>query len=287
MGNSVGIDSISSIHDMTTALIFHPPETKIGNIDRLNTYAHTQTFDITRKHNTLNDMILITGVEIGSIKRNTIIIYSHGNATDIFTGYDLMKYYSKLFDTLVVGYDYCGYGASWIFNTKTNKINRKPSEELCYKSLEMVIDYCKDKYNDCNIVLIGQSLGTGVTVHYAQTHEWKQPIILISPYKSITRVIADSAIIESSFAHNKFESYNKIEDLDCPVKIIHGTMDKVIDISHGKYLYGLLKKPLKPVWKENCGHNDIIIYEDDIDDIECFDYLKTKNEINADISNIY
>lgn len=116
-------------------------------------------------------------------------------------------------------------------------------------------------------MLIGRSLGTGVVVNYAWRSQWISPIVLISPYKSIGRIICDYSFIDSVFNHNMFCSYNKIGELRCPVRIIHGKKDKLINISHGKALYSKLKYPLRSVWKEECDHNNITLEKEDLIDL--------------------
>ena len=197
-------------------------------------------------------------MEINNKKSNKLIIYSHGNASNIYTNYNELKYYSDNFGCTVVSYDYPGYGLS----------DGRPSEESCSAAMYKVVDHYIHKYGKDNIILIGRSLGTGVVVNYAYDNNWysqnKCPIVLISPYKSIGRVVCDSYVPETSIANNKYKSYSKIEKLQCPVKIVHGLSDEVIDASHGRYLYGKLKNPLAPVWKQGKGHNDFNLELEDI-----------------------
>ena len=49
------------------------------------------------------------------------------------------------------------------------------------------IDYATDiqDIEPVNIILMAESLGTGVAIDYVANYDWYAPIILISPYKSI------------------------------------------------------------------------------------------------------
>ena len=38
---------------------------------------------------------------------------------------------------------------------------------------------------------------------------------------------------------------------------MHGTCDQVVSIGHGQRLYEVAKHPVKPLWVDNCGHNDL------------------------------
>jgi pimeloyl-ACP methyl ester carboxylesterase len=259
MGNifsDIGIDSIESIDNTVTELLFHPPNTEKTSIEELNELPGTKVFSVVDKNNNSISVIEVSK-HYPLSREDIVIIFSHGNASDIYTFYKQLCNYSRNLNVLMVCYDYPGYGLS------TGNL----SEENCYGSIESVINYYSKKINKKNIILVGQSLGTGVTVNYAHDNNWEHPIVLISPYKSIGRVLVDSVMVESSFRHNMFKNYSKIEKLVCPVKIIHGTNDEVIPIDHGKHLYKLLKHPIVPSWKEGYGHNDICLDRNDMLDI--------------------
>lgn len=176
------------------------------------------------------------------------ILFSHGNGSDIYHMFQYLTQLSDRLDVAVIAYDYVGYGLS-------EQIT--PSEKLCYESLETVMEYLLNlKIDSSNIYLVGQSLGTGVVIDYLSKNNWKNPCILISPYKSICRVVANTSFVTP---FDKFESNKKIKRISCPIKIFHGDSDGLINISHGIELYNnLLNKSLEPVWFEKIGHNDIL-----------------------------
>jgi len=141
-------------------------------------------------------------------------------------------------------YDYIGYGLS----------RGSPTEEGCYRSMEAVMRYVTYELGikTDNIYLIGESLGTGVVVDYMYKNQWTGPTILVSPYKSIARVVLDSSL---TYPFDKFMSLDKIKNIKAPIKIIHGTADNVINISHAVKLYdNLINKKFKPLWITDAGH---------------------------------
>lgn len=189
-------------------------------------------------------------------KSNRCILFSHGNASDVLSMNAFCNYWANMFGMDCICYDYLGYGLSKKINTAKNKIySTTPSEDGCYISLKIMMDHLKTKYDV--IYMIGQSLGTGVCVDYCAKYKWETPIVLVSPYKSIARVIADTQI--TSIIDSSFNTYEKINRLKCPVKIFHGESDTIIHISHGKEIYDALPdKTFQPVWLKNIGHNDIL-----------------------------
>ena len=143
---------------------------------------------------------------------------------------------NQLYDALdgkvgIIAYDYEGYG----FSSGT------VSEKNCYNDLTYIVAHAiktleikKEK-----LILIGQSLGTGIVVDFCCRHDWTMPIVLISPYKSIARVIIDvdsqnhitgsfiDSIINSTInstinSIDQFTTHHKIEKLSCNIIIYHG-----------------------------------------------------------------
>ena len=56
-----------------------------------------------------------------------------------------------------------------------------------------------------------------------------------------------------------FPNINRIQNVRCPVMIIHGLLDEEVHISHGKALHDAVPDDLKrnPLWVRDRGHNDI------------------------------
>jgi pimeloyl-ACP methyl ester carboxylesterase len=181
------------------------------------------------------------------------IVFSHGNATDIAQMAEYARYLAASTGAAVVMYDYIGYGAA------VTRATTLPTEAGCYASLAAVVQFLTTemRIDASNIILVGQSLGTGVVVGFAAARRWVAPIMLVSPYKSICRVVVDSSLVDPI---DRFVSSEKMRRLRCPVKICHGDSDAVIVIGHGKELYRLTPELLRmdPVWLAGVGHNDIL-----------------------------
>ena len=248
MGNFIGLesglDSFDSVNNIVTGMIYMPPLNNKNNIKNLANNKNVKLFDLSYNNLKIN-VLQITPPNI--LHENKIIIFSHGNGTDNYDMFTYLNLLSTYLGVIVVSYDYPTYGLS----------EGKLSENTCNNSLSIVMwHYLK---SNKKVLLIGQSLGTGIVLDYVYHTKWSSPIMLISPYKSIPKVLIDNDFIESCVSYNKYQSHKKINNITCPVKIFHGNDDKLIDISHSKYLYKNLKnKTLKPVWINNVGHNDII-----------------------------
>jgi abhydrolase domain-containing protein 17 len=260
-----GIDSISSVDNFVTDILYHPPDTTTrGDILRLDSNS-TSVF-------MLNDICVLEVYpdEISHKRYPTkIMILSHGNASDVFTMYSFLKLMANTYKMVCICYDYPGYGIS----------NGRPSEKTCCNALTQVVNYyltmsstkycinkkklyCKNKNDKLitqyDILLIGQSLGTGVVVDFLSKQNWLSTSVLISPYKSIPRVFSDTSI-GSVIRNNAYNSINKIKRTVGPILMIHGLNDTLIPYRHTSELHQNIPNKLhSPIYLKNIGHNDIL-----------------------------
>jgi len=178
------------------------------------------------------------------------IVYSHSNATTIFHHHEYAKMLVLDLDIGCILYDYPGYGLSL----------GKPTEYTCEKSLEIVIKYMLESMEipKENIILMGQSIGTGIVISYAHHHQWTYPIVLLCPYTTIINIVFNPILSSLLYPFDKFTSVYTIKKLDCPIKIFHGTDDQFIPLSHSITLANVMKNKLfDPVWLQGASHNDI------------------------------
>ena len=119
-----------------------------------------------------------------STSRTKTIIYSHGNATDIGAMFPMQSVLVQSLDANVVCYDYSGYGES----------GGVPEENNTYSDIKAVYKYCIEHVspNPMNIVLYGQSVGSGPVCHLAYKNKNLGGIVLHSPFTSGMRVLTPS-----------------------------------------------------------------------------------------------
>jgi len=186
------------------------------------------------------------------------IIFSHGNGCDIGQCYDILTLCGEM-DINIIIYDYPGYGLHDGF----------PSQNSCFLTIERVYNYvieCGVKYN--NIILFGQSIGTGPTTWLAKklctTNKDPKSIILMSPYTSALGVVSESvaSTVRSSYIVSNetldiFDNYHHIQNVTCPVKIIHGTTDSIIPYNQGLKIHQTSQNSLSMGSITGGGHNDL------------------------------
>ena len=121
----------------------------------------------------------------------------------------------------------------------------KPSEIGLYKDAESAIRWLKMKgINEKDIILYGESLGTGVAVEIAQNKNYAG-IILESPFTSMVNMGKKHyPFFPVRFLlKDKFESYKKLNNISVPILIMHGKVDKIVPYDMGKKMYELANEP--------------------------------------------
>jgi len=117
--------------------------------------------------------------------RTKTIIYSHGNATDVGAMFPMQVVLAHSLDCNVVIYDYSGYGES----------GGVPDENNTYRDITAVFDYVLEKVADGkpqNVILYGQSVGSGPCCYFAAKNPDVGGMILHSPFTSGMRVLTPS-----------------------------------------------------------------------------------------------
>jgi len=185
------------------------------------------------------------------------IVFSHGNAEDLGGVEDWMCELSKSLQVDVVGYDYSGYGYS------TSSLGLpivQTTEAFCYQNIEAVYNYLIDveKKDPKTIILMGRSLGTGPSCELA-SKKVVGGVILQSPLLSAIRVVLKTPF---TLPIDIFANTDKVRNIKVPIFIVHGLLDQVISVEHGKELYRLIhtsnpKYAWEPWWISDAGHNDI------------------------------
>ena len=121
----------------------------------------------------------------------------------------------------------------------------KPSEQGLYEDGESTIDWLKKKgVPEKNIILYGESLGTGVATQLAQNKEFAG-VILETPFTSMTDAakIFYPYIPVNLLLKDKFENYKKIKNINSPILVMHGEKDQIVPFSMGKKIYEIANEP--------------------------------------------
>ncbi|XWS38800.1 hypothetical protein CRYUN_Cryun19dG0161300 [Craigia yunnanensis] len=179
------------------------------------------------------------------------VLYSHGNAADLGQLYDLFVQLKVNLKVNLMGYDYSGYGAS----------TGKPSESNTYADIEAVYQCLQTEYgiSQEDLILYGQSVGSGPTLHLAAKLPRLRGVVLHSGILSGLRVLCH---VKFTFCLDIYQNINKIPKVKCPVLVIHGTEDDIVNWLHGNGLWKMAREPYDPLWIKGGGHCNLELYPD-------------------------
>ena len=120
-----------------------------------------------------------------------------------------------------------------------------PTEKGLYEDARSAVQWLRSQgILEKNIILYGESLGTGVAIEIAQNKKFAG-IILESPFTSMIAVGKDKYpfLPVKLLLKDKYENNKKIKNIKIPVLIMHGKIDKIVPFRMGKELYELANAP--------------------------------------------
>lgn len=216
----------------------------------------------------------IVAVHVKNPKATATLLYSHGNAADLGQMFELFVELSRRLRLNLIGYDYSGYGQS----------TGKPTEYNTYADIDAVYKCIKEKYNvkDEELIIYGQSVGSGPTIDLASRIPNLRGVVLHSPILSGLRVLY---AVKKTYWFDIYKNIDKIGAVSCPVLVVHGTADEVVDYCHGKQLYELCKEKYEPLWVSGGGHCNLELYPQFLRHLKKFIHTlnKAKSDTNATI----
>jgi uncharacterized protein len=179
--------------------------------------------------------------------RPTVVVF-HGNGGSLRSQRYRLKYFKDAnMGVFVLGYR--GYAGS----------DGKPSEEGLYTDARAALDWLNAQgIADANIVLYGESLGSGVATKMAAEREFAA-VVLESPYTSTVDVAARSFPIVPVhwLMSDRYESLDRIAQVTEPLLVMHGAADEVIPQELGRRLFHAANEPKEGYWPKLAGHNSI------------------------------
>jgi len=145
----------------------------------------------------------------------------------------------------------------------------QPSEQNTYADIEAVYRCLIETYgaSEENIILYGQSVGSGPTLDLASRLPHLRAVVLHSPISSGLRVMYP---VKHTYWFDIYKNIDKIPLVKCPVLVIHGTADEVVDCSHGRALWELSKVKYEPLWVKGGNHCNLELYPEYIKHLKKF-----------------
>ena len=132
----------------------------------------------------------------------------------------------------------------------------KPTEENLYEDARSAVKWLESKgIKENNIIIYGESLGTGIATEIAQNKNFAG-VILESPFTSMIEAAKNKYpyLPVKFLLKDKYESNKKIKNIQSPILIMHGKVDNIVPFYMGKKMYELANSPKYSYFSEYDDH---------------------------------
>lgn len=177
-----------------------------------------------------------------------LILFLHGNGGSIGDRAARFLFYRKAgFGVLFLSFR--GYGGS----------TGSASESGLVADAVAAYDWLQARgHRPDEIVLVGESLGTGVAVQLAGQRK-AAAVALEAPYSSIAAIAASQYwyLPVRLLLKDQFDSLSRIRSIDAPLLISHGERDEIVPFAMGRELYAAAVEPKEFFAVPGAGHDVI------------------------------
>ena len=219
-------------------LLYHPSENNYLN-DKI-TFNYEEIFIETDKNINLKSWFIKKDLN----KFKTILIF-HGNAGNLFNRVYKLNELNKL-DVNILLISWRGFSGN----------KGKPTEKNLYHDAEKAVKWLNSQgIDNKDIILYGESLGTGVATELASKNNYGG-IILESPFTSMvdTAKIYYPYLPVNLLLKDRFNSKSKIKDITTPILIMHGKMDNIVPQKMGLKLFDNANNPKYSYFPKKDNH---------------------------------
>ena len=208
-------------------LLYHPFENNYSN-DQIN-FSYEEVLIPTSHGNNLKGWF-----HKKDLNNKKTLVFFHGNAGDLrnrIYKLNLIKDFDINF--LIVAYR--GFSGN----------KGKPTEKGLYEDARNILNWlAKQMVNEDQIIIYGESLGTGVSIEVAQNKKFAG-IILESPFTSMVDAgkFYYPYLPVSLLLRDRYETLKKLKNINSPILVMHGKKDNIVPFQMGKKVFENAKEP--------------------------------------------
>jgi hypothetical protein len=216
-----------SLYIFQRSLLYHPAENNYSG-DKLT--VNIEKVKIT----TEDDIELLAWYHNKDIKRYKTILYLHGNAGSLENRIHKINHFNDMNINFLL--------LAWRgFNGNSGK----PTEQGLYRDAKSAVKWLINQgIGEENIIIYGESLGTGIATEIAQKKNFAG-VILESPFTSMIAAGKSKYPIFpiKLLLKDKYESDKKIKNIMSPILVMHGEADKIVPFWMGEKIFQMANEP--------------------------------------------
>jgi uncharacterized protein len=177
-----------------------------------------------------------------------VVAYFHGNGGHIgYRAERLRRFARDGYGVLLA--EYRGYAGN----------PGLPCERGLFADGEAALDFLADAgVKSVDIVLWGESLGSGIAVYLAARHK-VAALILEAPYTSVAAAAQRHYpfLPAGLLVRDRFDSLSRIGRVAAPLLVLHGERDMVVPIRHGRALLAAATSPKEGWFSPEASHENL------------------------------
>lgn len=177
-----------------------------------------------------------TGLEYLFVRRTDsehVILFSHGNTSRLDQVEGFLKEFASQTGYSVLAYEY----------------PKNPNTETVKQTVRAAYGFLRftERYHPQKIVLMGYSIGTGVTLDLIRDIARPKAVVLVAPFTSIKEYVSSFrlCLCGTSALTDRFPNSQLMKRLDVPLLLIHGELDTVLPAHMSRELYARYQNPKK------------------------------------------
>ena len=226
------------------SLMYHPQEN--------NYFGDKLEVNIERVNITTTDNINLLGwFHKKDLKKFKTIVYFHGNAGKLENRIHKLNHFKDMdVNFLIIAWR--GFSGN----------DGKPSEEGLYTDGNSTILWLKNLgLTEKDIILYGESLGTGVATEIAQNNNFAG-LVLETPFTSMIEAAKNfyPYIPVALLLKDKYDNQNKIKNINIPVLVMHGEVDQIVPFWMGQTIYEMANQPKYSYFTKSDDH--MMVYDE-------------------------
>jgi fermentation-respiration switch protein FrsA (DUF1100 family) len=238
LGSFVGLAGILTIFQ--SRLVYFPERAIAATPDVMGLSYEAVEFET-------SDGVKLSGWFVLAEEPRGVVLFCHGNAGNMSHRLESIDVFHSLSLSVFI-FDYRGYGKS----------EGRISEKGTYLDAEAAWRYLVDErqVDPSEIFIFGRSLGGAVGSWLAQEHT-PRALIVESTFTSIPDIAAQlyPFLPIRRLARFRYSAIDYVQQVSCPVLIVHSRDDEMISFSHGRRLFEAANEP-KELLEIRGTHNE-------------------------------
>lgn len=182
-----------------------------------------------------------------------VLLYLHGARWNLSGSVSRIPRWNRMgFSVLAI--DYRGFGKSVSIN------GTPPSEARANEDVEAAWRHFSSLAPAAKRYIFGHSLGASMAIHLALKHADANGLILEGAFTSVPDMVRETKwgfLPVGWLVTQRFDNIDRIDDINMPVLIAHGTIDEIVPFAMGEKLYAAAKVPKKFLRAEGGSHHNL------------------------------